>query len=127
MSPRVPNAHVHYSCGFLDRQVVVEHELEHLTLSLGEVAERVTQAVAPRFVVNLRVRRGKRIRGDNSRLPLPPYRFPLQQQSTQPRPAPLRRGRATNHAEQPCTKARSPIVARTSIKHCEIHCLKNLL
>src|SRR5258706_2469609 len=75
MSPRGANAYVHYSGGFLDRQVVVEHELEHLTLSLGELAERVTQAVAPGFALNLRVRRVKRIRSYNSRVPRPPSRF----------------------------------------------------
>src|SRR6266404_5915955 len=127
VGPRGANANVHYSGGFLDRQVVVENELEHLTLSLGETAERVIQAVAPRFVLNLCIRRGKRIRRDNSHIPLPRSRFPLQQQSAQPRLAPLRCGRSTNHAEQPGAEGRPPVVARTSIKHCEIHGLKNLL
>src|SRR5258706_5068620 len=127
MSPRGADAYVHDSGGFLDREVLVEHKLEHLTLSLGETAERVIQAVAPRFVLNLCIRRGKRIRRDNSHIPLPRSRFPLQQQSAQPRLAPLRCGRSTNHAEQPGAEGRPPVVARTSIKHCEIHGLKNLL
>jgi hypothetical protein len=77
MSSRGSDTYTHYSGGFLDREVVIEHELQNLALSLGELAECVTQAVAPRLVLNLRVGRRKGIRGENSRFALPPSRFPL--------------------------------------------------
>ena len=79
MRSRRSNAYTHYSGGLLDREVVIEHELQNFALSLGEPAECVTQAVAPGFVLNLRVGRRKGIRGENSRFPLPASRFPLQQ------------------------------------------------
>lgn len=38
------NSHAHYGRSFVDPQVVVEHELEHLTLARGQVSERVAQS-----------------------------------------------------------------------------------
>jgi len=71
------NADAHHSGGFLDRQIVIEHELEHLPLSLRKLRERVTQTVAARFALDLCVRRNKRILSDASRVPRPASRLSL--------------------------------------------------
>src|SRR5712671_6383861 len=132
MGSRGSDTHTHHSGGIFDREVVIEHELQNLTLTCGKLRERMTQALSPRLELNLRVRRGKAIRGKNPCFPLPasPFplpAFPLQQHSAQPRLAPLRSGSETDYAEQPGAKARSPVVTRASIQYGEIHGLQNLL
>src|SRR5712671_6438181 len=111
MHSRGSYTYAHHGGGFIDREVVIEHELQDFTLTCGKLRERMTQALSPRFELNLRVRRGKGIRGKNPRLtlpasPVPLPAFPLQQHSAQPRLSPLRSGRETNHTEQPGAKAR---------------------